>query len=358
MLGDRQGSRRAVARSGVATAEAARALAPGERSRVGWLERFGLRPLRPALHQGRKAIVGTDGTPRSVWDASSIRIFKPGISLPTWLGRVRADGTVPIYNFFNRSQPPKDAPYSVKVSFCRDVRGGQWTYDGHKGTDFAVPVGTPVVAPAPGTVLRVASELDHGGLKVCIDHGQGLFTTSGHLSRALVDEGEGVQRGRIIGLSGAAGIEFILFFPWVAPHLHLNVWLNGEPIDPFPAEGEVSMWRHPDGPRPFDPDEEQAPSDDPRDFEPSAWDPDGVAAAIEACRDREVRERACAFASVGRRAAEILFHRVLTSAAFDAFPPLYASEGRRRPCLDLPFRAVDFRGAWLPGGPVARRAGS
>ena len=39
------------------------------------------------------------------------------------------------------------------------------------------------------------------------------------------------SRGGVIGLSGASGIEFILFFPWVAPHLHLNVWLNGEPIE-------------------------------------------------------------------------------------------------------------------------------
>jgi len=313
---------------------------------VGALERFGLRPLGPALRQARKAVAGSDGTPRTVWDASSLRIFKPRIALPTWLGRVRADGRVPVYNFFNRSQPPKDAPYSVKVSFCRDWQGGQWTYDSHVGTDFAVPVGTPVVTPAPGLVLRVASELDHGGLKVCSDHGQGLFSTASHLSRAFVREGERVERGRVVGLSGAAGIEFILFFPWVAPHLHLNVWLGGEPVDPFAASGEMALWRDGNDPRPFDPARPAGAAADA--FEPSEWDPAGVAAAIEACRDREVRERARSFAALERRAAEILFYRVLTPAAFAAFPPLYRSAGPRRPLLDLPFRREDFTGAWLP----------
>jgi len=316
------------------------------RVRVGWLESLGLRPLGPALAQARKAVLGNDAVPPTSWDTSSLRIFKPAISLPTWLGRRRSDGLAPVYNFFNREQPPKDAAYSVRVSFCRDFQGGQWTYDGHVGTDFAVPVGTPVVAPAPGRVLRVASELDHGGLKVCIDHGRTLFTTSSHLSRAWVGEGDHVSRGQALGLSGASGIEFVLFFPWVAPHLHLNVWLGGEPVDPFAREGEVPMWRGGNDPRPF----EGEPAPD-AGFEPSEWDPRGVEDAIDACRDREVRERARSFPSLERRAAEILFHRNLSSAAFDAFPPLYAEPAERSPCLDLPFHPEAFRGAWLPPRP-------
>lgn len=312
--------------------------------RIGWRETFGLVPLRPALREARKAIAGSPGTPRTVWGLSSLRIFKPGISLPTWLGHRRRDGRVPVYNFFNREQPPRDAPYSVRVSFCRDFRGGRFTYDSHVGTDFAVPVGTPVVAAAPGLVLRVASELDHGGLKVCIDHGRGLFTTSSHLSRAFVAEGARVQRGDRLGLSGASGIELLLFFPWVAPHLHLNVWLDGEPIDPFARAGEVSMWRRDNDPVPWD--GRPVAGDD--GFEPSRWDPRGVEASIEACRDPAVRQKARACPTLERRAAEVLFHRVLTPAAFDAFPPLYLERGERRPCLDLPFRAQDFSGTALP----------
>ncbi len=337
-----------MSRPGSQEAELARiaALPGGARPWVGLLDRFGLTPLGPAARQARKAVLGSEGTPATETGLSSLRIFKPAIALPTWLGRTRGDGLVPVYNFMNRNLPGKDAPYSVKVSFCRDFQGGQWTYDSHVGTDFAIPVGTPIVTPAPGRVLRVASELDHGGLKVCIDHGGNLFTTSSHLSRALVAEGDFVPRGRVLGLSGASGIEFLLFFPWVAPHLHLNVWLDGEPADPFAQPGETPLWRSGDNdPRPFegpaDPAEEAG-------FLESRWSEAGVDAAIAACRDPEVRERARAFDRLERRAAEILFHRVLTPAAFDAFPPLYEGRGKRRPCLDLPFRAADFRGAWLP----------
>ncbi len=320
----------------------------GQRERVGLRERFGLLPFELALKGARKAIAGNDETPPTQWGLSSIRVFKPKISFSAWLGICRSDGQVPIYNFFNRNLPPKNAPYSVKVERCRDFQGDQWTYDTHFGTDFAIPVGTPVTTTAPGIVLRVDREFDHGGLKVCIDHGQGLFTTSGHLTRALVTEGEYVRRGQLIGLSGASGIEFVLFFPWVAPHVHLNVWLNGEAIDPFAKDGEVSMWRNHNCPTPFD---GQAPLED-ANFEPSKWDPAGVQAAIKACRDHTVREKVRSFKSLERQAAEILFHRILSSASFDDFPQLYKTTGERRPCLDLPFRAIDYKGAWLPPSSV------
>lgn len=317
-----------------------------ETGHVGWRDTFGLRPIRPALAEFRRVLTGNPYLPPSQWDVSSLKIFKPRISLATWLRRKRADGRVPIYNFFNRVQAPRDEGYSVKVSFARDFRGGRFTYDGHMGTDFAVPVGTPVIAAAPGVVLRVHNDMGSGGLKVCIDHGQGLFTTSSHLSRALVREGERVDRGRCVGLSGASGVEFVLCFPWVSPHVHYNTWLNGDPTDPFalPGSNEDSLWRSHNDPVPFDgtPD----PTDE--SFEPSPWDPDGVHAAIEACRDPEARRVARSFDTLPRRAAEILILRNYRPAMFDAFPPLYPRAWPRRPVLDLPFRNTDFRGVALP----------
>jgi murein DD-endopeptidase len=320
--------------------------------RIGIRERFGLIPLRPALADARRAVLGNPYTPAAQWDLSSVRIFKPRISIPTWFGRTRPDQRVPIYNFFNRQLGPRDAAYSVKVSYARDFLGGRWTYDSHIGTDFAVPVGTPVVAGAPGLVLRVRNEIDHGGLKVCIDHGQGLFTTSSHLSRAAVSEGERVERGQMVGLSGASGIEFILFFPWVAPHLHYNVWLNGDPIDPFALPEETSMWRGRNDPIPWQ--RESVGGD--REFVPSAWDPDGVAAAIEACRDPSMRQHARSLETLEQRAAEVLFMRNLRSPTFESFPPLYLETGERRPCLDLPFRREDFVGVAFPESDEAARA--
>src|SRR6185369_4667667 len=134
--------------------------------------------------------------------------------------------------------------------------GGTLTYDSHNGTDFVLPVGTVIVAPAPGKVLRVSSEFNRGGLKVFIDHGRGLATTSNHLARALVREGQTVRRGEPIALSGYSGIDSLIAFPFSAPHLHFNVWLDGAYVDPFAVEetptpppqapalpGETPLWK-------------------------------------------------------------------------------------------------------------------
>lgn len=312
--------------------------------RVGVFEAFGLRPLGAALSQGLRAVAGTPYVPANLWGPSSLKIFKPRISLPTWLGRKRADRRVPIYNFVNRVPQPRHEGYSVRVTYARDYRGGDITYDGHIGTDFAVPVGTPVVAPAPGVVLLVFNEMDRGGLKVCIDHGEGLFTSANHLARALVSVGERVHRGQTIGLSGASGMEFVLFFPWVAPHVHFNAVLNGEPVDPFAAEGEESLWRSHNDPVPFD------GTPDPSDawFEASVFDPDGVDAALAACRDPAVRAALRAIEPLPSRAAAVLVQRNYRPPMFEAFPELYLRRYQRRPRLDLMFRAEDFCGIAYP----------
>lgn len=318
------------------------ARAPDDRLRV--LEVFGLVPFASGVREAWRTIRGNPYLPPVMWDATSLRIFKPWISLPTWARRKPRDGRVPIYNFFNRVPQPAGEGYSVRVTYGRDYRGGRYTYDGHLGTDFAVPVGTNVLAPAPGQVVRVRNDLEHGGLKVCIDHGRGLFTTCNHLARATVAEGQRVERGDRIGRSGASGMEFLLFFPWVAPHVHFNVWLNGEPVDPFAREGEVSLWRRRNDPVPFT---AEAPADDEA-FAPTVWDADGVREAIDACRDPRLRAMMASIPDLTRRAAEVLVRRNYQSALFDAFPSLYGTPGEREPRLDLPFSATDFVGVRLP----------
>jgi len=305
---------------------------------------FGLRPFGKAMRDLRRALVGNPYLPPNQFGISSLKILKPQISLPTWLGRTRSDRRTPIYNFFNRVPAPKTEGYSVKVTFARDFMGGDWTYDGHLGTDFAVPVGTTVVAAAPGRVLRVENDMDHGGLKVCIDHGEGLFTTSNHLSRALVAVGDVVSRGHAIALSGASGIEFVLFFPWVSPHLHFNVWLDGEPIDPYALEHEESLWRHRNDPVPHDLHDARANDS----FRETMWDVDGVRDAIDACRDPEVRRRLHAIDDLARRACEVLLLRNYRQALFTAFPALAPGKHPRTPTLDLPFLSRDFVGAAFP----------
>jgi hypothetical protein len=94
----------------------------------------------------------------------------------------------------------------------------------HRGVDYRVPGGTEVLAANSGHVM-LARELYYEGNCVVIDHGQGLFTAYLHLSRILVNEGQPVRRGQLLGLSGATGRV-------TGPHLHVSVTWNGMSVDP------------------------------------------------------------------------------------------------------------------------------
>lgn len=95
----------------------------------------------------------------------------------------------------------------------------------HKGVDIGVPVGTSVLAPADGKVVSVAYE--HGyGLTVQVEHRNGLTTLYAHLRAAEVEEGETVNRGTRIALSGMSGRT-------TGSHLHYEVRLHGNPVDPM-----------------------------------------------------------------------------------------------------------------------------
>ena len=316
----------------------------GSTTRVGILETFGLRPLGQGLRDAWLALAGNPNLPHVQIGLSSVRIFKPEISLPTWMGKRRRDRKTPIYNFFNRIPAPRNEGYSVRVTYARDFRGGNYSYDGHLGTDFAVPVGTPVAAAAPGRVMAVSRHMNHGGLHITLDHGSGLITTSDHLSRSLVQEGKVVQRGQVIGLSGASGLEFILFFPWVAPHLHYNIWLNGWPVDPFAREGtdEVPLWRGGNEPVPCQGGEPE------EDVEATPWDEQLIEEAISACKDPEERNRLRSMEGLEKRVAELLMIRNFRSPIFASLPSVYTKDFKRQSHLDLPFSAEDFVGAAFP----------
>lgn len=315
-----------------------------KKQKLSLLETFGLRPLDKTLEQTRLALFGQANMESSKFDASSMKIFKPRVAVPTWLGIPRQDRLTPIYNLVNRNCRKMNDPWSVKVTDCVDFRGGQLTYDSHNGTDFAIPVGTTVVAAAPGKVVKVASHFDRGGLKVMIDHGQGLMTSSNHLGRALVKEGEMVDRGQEIALSGASGIELFFLFPWVAPHLHYTVWLNSYPVDPFAIEGsdEQSLWRSGmNMPLPFRP--EEAEPDEP--FQPTKWSARLTENAIAVCRNAEEKERLRAIPDLETRSIETLISRNFRGQLFEEFPPLYEKGFPRKAVLDLPFSAQDYDGA-------------
>lgn len=314
----------------------------GMRSRITVLETFGLDPLPLRAREAWLAIRGDGSVPPTRFGLSSLGIFHPSLSVKTWLGGRRDDRRVPISCLFNRTPTPLADGWSVRKTQVRDFRGGALTYDSHNGTDFAVPVGTPVVASAPGKVLRISSEFNRGGLKIFIDHGRGLVTTSNHLARALVRVGDTVARGETIALSGYSGIDALVAFPWSVPHVHFNVWLDGEYVDPFAAEEETSLWIGGNEPRPADGSTPTSETDSANAF--TAWDERALAAAVDTCSDPRSRASLLGEPELDRRAMDLLFLRNYYPTRFTARPAVYERPNARESWLTLPFRAEDFDG--------------
>jgi len=117
------------------------------------------------------------------------------------------------------------APVPMEVS---ENYGTSRTFNGklasvHRGTDFRAPLGTPVHASNAGEVV-LARELYYEGNCIVIDHGLGFMTMYMHLSQFDVKEGDKVEKGRTIALSGGTGRV-------TGPHLHMSVRWNGEYLD-------------------------------------------------------------------------------------------------------------------------------
>lgn len=94
----------------------------------------------------------------------------------------------------------------------------------HGGCDYSAASGTPVLAPADGTVALAADQFYAGGA-VYLDHGDGLISMSFHLSEILVKPGQVVTRGQVVGHAGATGLA-------TGPHLHFGLRWRGARIDP------------------------------------------------------------------------------------------------------------------------------
>ncbi len=95
----------------------------------------------------------------------------------------------------------------------------------HAGTDFGADTGTPIQAAETGIVLFAGWYGGYGNA-VILDHGGGVTTLYGHASRLYVGEGETVKKGDAIAAIGSTGLS-------TGPHLHFEVRLNGEPVDPM-----------------------------------------------------------------------------------------------------------------------------
>ncbi len=95
----------------------------------------------------------------------------------------------------------------------------------HKGIDFKVPIGTPVVAPADGKVIAVVTKKTGYGKYIKIKHDENFITLYAHLSAFNVKRGDIVKQGQQIGSTGNSGSS-------TAPHLHYEVIRNGKEVDP------------------------------------------------------------------------------------------------------------------------------
>lgn len=308
------------------------------RVQVGFLETIGLLPFSTRMREALLALRGDESTPPSRAGLSSLGIFAPRLGLATWLGAVRKDRRVPIYNLWNHTQTPPSEGWSVRRTRVQDFRGGRLTYDSHNGTDFIVPPGTLVAAPAPGVVLRVSSEWNRGGLKVFLDHGRGLVTTHNHLARSLVAEGARVERGAAIAVSGYSGLDALMGFPFGAPHVHMNTWLAGRSVDPFARWGQTSLFRVHNAPEPDD-----GLADD-RNFAPTVFCPERVQEGVDRCIHEETRQALQREERLACRAMALLFYANYYPTRFREPPELYEGVFPREPRLDLPFFREDFVG--------------
>jgi len=97
-------------------------------------------------------------------------------------------------------------------------------YAMHEGVDFPAPRGTPIEAAAGGVVTEAGPESGYGNM-LEIDHGDGISTRYAHASELLVKKGDVVERGQLIARVGSTGRS-------TGSHLHFEVRLAGQPLDP------------------------------------------------------------------------------------------------------------------------------
>ena len=109
------------------------------------------------------------------------------------------------------------SPYGMRRMF-NNVRKSQ-----HLGIDFRAKTGVKIPVSNSGKIV-LAEDLFYTGNTVIVDHGKGVYTLYGHLSKVKVRLGQKVKRGKVIGLAGKTGRV-------TGPHLHWGVKINGHWVD-------------------------------------------------------------------------------------------------------------------------------
>jgi murein DD-endopeptidase MepM/ murein hydrolase activator NlpD len=97
----------------------------------------------------------------------------------------------------------------------------------HDGVDLAAPKGSEIGSVRAGTVLRVPRSETGYGNQVVVDHGEGMVSRYAHCQDIFVKVGDPVNAGQLLGTVGSSGDS-------TGPHLHLEVRIDGNPVDPVP----------------------------------------------------------------------------------------------------------------------------
>lgn len=125
-------------------------------------------------------------------------------------------------------RPRRNYAITSRYGYRRNPVSGQ--YRVHAGVDLAARNGTAIIAASPGRV-RYAGWLGGYGLLVEVEHAGGMTTRYGHLSRIAVVPGQVIARGGVIGFVGSTGNS-------TGPHLHYEVRLRGQSVNPLPPSGK------------------------------------------------------------------------------------------------------------------------
>ena len=142
----------------------------------------------------------------------------------------QTSGFTPERSWHNSLSLPAAAAMNAVFGTFRSYNGSEYNRY-HRGVDFAGPPGTSVLAAADGRVVMV-ERLQIRGNTTLIDHGWGVYTLYAHQQETLVQPGDTVASGHVIGTIGSTGRS-------TGPHLHWELWLNGVNVDPMQWVQEV-----------------------------------------------------------------------------------------------------------------------
>jgi len=149
--------------------------------------------------------------------------------------RFQTDSVKGIVDYFNEDAknlrraflkaPVQFSRISSRYNLKRRIAVYGYKVRPHKGTDFAAPIGTPIMATANGTVVE-STRRGGNGKYVKIRHNDTYSTQYLHMSKRLVEKGQFVKQGDIIGKVGMTGNTG-------GPHVCYRFWKNGQQVDPF-----------------------------------------------------------------------------------------------------------------------------